>query len=532
MVDLADVAGLLLELPECGVRRRLAEVEAAARQRPDVADARSSAGCGTAAPAPVVTHDRVGGDPDAVLASRCEQGAARNRGSSPRDAGTRSPITRPIVARTSGRVGESSRGVFERAGAGRGTTGRATRRRPSSRTGGASSGRRRRPHGRAVSDRPPTSMAWIATAASSVETSARWMPSPVNGSRKPAASPTRNQPGPARRVTRRAERRRRRRCVRTRSPPTSRPDRPRPGGSCGGHGRPSRPRRRGQRVAPRGAQHDPDVDAAARDRGEPDIAVADHNESGVAAAVIGRRGPGVGDVPGQSDPGREAGGPGDAGCAGDERMGAIRADDDPCARSARHASRSVAGPLGSSSTSVTADATPDRGTGGPGQLIEGRVQRRSVEADRRSGHPGRRRTSAGPWSPRGSRARIAGDRCRATASIASSPRPARASAATAAGDAKTPPARQCHAGARSRMSTSMPRRASAAPSVAPAGPAPTIATSTGSLTSPRYGARSAPPGGCRAHRSADRPAARPRRAAPSARPPCTPGGPTSGRRCG
>ena len=46
---------------------------------------------------------------------------------------------------------------------------------------------------RAGSDRPRTT-ASMAGAASSAETRARWSPSPLNGSRNPAASPTRNQP--------------------------------------------------------------------------------------------------------------------------------------------------------------------------------------------------------------------------------------------------------------------------------------------------------------------------------------------------
>ena len=67
LLDLADEAGLLLELAECGVRRRLAEVEPAARQRPDVADADRRIGCGTAGPGRRSSrHDRIGGDTDAV----------------------------------------------------------------------------------------------------------------------------------------------------------------------------------------------------------------------------------------------------------------------------------------------------------------------------------------------------------------------------------------------------------------------------------------------------------------------------------
>ena len=68
--------------------------------------------------------------------------------------------------------------------------------------------------------------------------------------------------------------------------------------------------------------------------------------------------------------------------------------------------------------------------------------------------------------PRGDSTRIAGIG-RATRAIASSSRPARRSSRTAAGDANTPPARQCHAGARSTTSTSCPARARSRPSPRP-----------------------------------------------------------------
>ena len=50
--------------------------------------------------------------------------------------------------------------------------------------------------------RRPRARAPMAAAASSAETSARWSPSPVNGSRNPAASPTSSHRRPARRDTR------------------------------------------------------------------------------------------------------------------------------------------------------------------------------------------------------------------------------------------------------------------------------------------------------------------------------------------
>ena len=100
--------------------------------------------------------------------------------------------------RTNRRAGGDAPGrVLEQRRPRRGTPGRATTRRPWRGTDAASRARRRRRH-RSGHDRWRRSR----RAASSAETRARWMPSPVNGSRKPAASPTSSQPRPARRVTR------------------------------------------------------------------------------------------------------------------------------------------------------------------------------------------------------------------------------------------------------------------------------------------------------------------------------------------
>ena len=75
---------------------------------------------------------------------------------------------------------------------------------------------------------------------------------------------------------------------------------------------------------------------------------------------------------------------------------------------------------------------------------------------------------------------------RATAASVAGSRPARRSATTAAGDVKTPPARQDQTGDRSRTTTSRPAAASRAARTAPAGPPPTIAIPTRSTgPSPR-----------------------------------------------
>ena len=85
--------------------------------------------------------------------------------------------------------------------------------------------------------------------------------------------------------------------------------------------------------------------------------------------------------------------------------------------------------------------------------------------------------------PVGVSTRIAGMGRATRASVASSS-PTRRSAATVAGDANTPQARQRYAGLRSNRVTSWPARASSDATIAPDGPPPTIATS-GSVTGRR-----------------------------------------------
>ena len=130
----------------------------------------------------------------------------------------------------------------------------------------------------------------MAAAASSAETSARWSPSPVNGSRNPAASPTSSQPGPARRVTRCADRPCAGDLVERRVGGA------RSAGSSGrwrdrGHDRRGdRPRPvPGDRPATERPQHDPDVHPPARHRRDPDVAVADQAHPRVASRPSGRR---------------------------------------------------------------------------------------------------------------------------------------------------------------------------------------------------------------------------------------------------
>ena len=109
-LDLADEPGLLFELANDAVGRRFAELDAAAGQGPDVADPDRRGDVAEQDPIAIVADDRVRGDarPLARVGRRVgvhgASSAARNRGSSPRLAGTRSPITRPMVARTSGLV--------------------------------------------------------------------------------------------------------------------------------------------------------------------------------------------------------------------------------------------------------------------------------------------------------------------------------------------------------------------------------------------------------------------------------------------
>ena len=162
----------------------------------------------------------------------------------------------------------------------------------------------------------------------------------MNGSRKPAASPTSSQPGPARRVTR--------------WPSGQAPATASVGVAVAPRGRVVGRRRDGgddrvgdgaravpgERRPPRAAEHDPDVDPAAGHRRDPDVAVAQHPHPGVAAA--GRIG--VGQVVGQPDPRVEPDRPGDTGRPGDDRVRPVGADDDRRPHAIRAAVRRRAPP--------------------------------------------------------------------------------------------------------------------------------------------------------------------------------------------
>ena len=226
----------------------------------------------------------------------------------------------------------------------------------------------------------------------------------MNGSRKPAASPTRNQPGPARRVTRDAERRRAGDAVARRSPPPSRPDRRRPGGSI----RRARPAVAAAPSRASASRHDGPSTIPTLTR-PPGTGASPTYPSRITTSRASRRpssaGAGRGSATCQVSPtrgGRRAG----------RATSAARATTE-WAPSAPTTTR-AADPLGTQPQRGRParvevhvgdrDAAPDRGTGGPGQLLEGRVERRSVEADRRRATAAPRRTSAGPWCRRGSRA--------------------------------------------------------------------------------------------------------------------------------
>ena len=108
--------------------------------------------------------------------------------------------------------------------------------------------------------------------------------------------------------------------------------------------------------------------------------------------------------------------------------------------------------------------------GGPDRAATDRTRRPARRHDRLRRSAGRScRTRSRPASPGSAARRRPGRRVQARR---------RRSAATAAGDVNTPPARQCQAGDRSRTMTSRPSSASRAARTAPAGPPPTTATAT------------------------------------------------------
>ena len=111
-LDLAEIARLLLELAEDRAVRMLAELDPATGQRPGADVDLEDRQPGEEDPAVVVRAERIA--PEAGPARRRglrdlaglghgRSSPARKRGSRAVEAGTRSPITRPMVSRTVGR---------------------------------------------------------------------------------------------------------------------------------------------------------------------------------------------------------------------------------------------------------------------------------------------------------------------------------------------------------------------------------------------------------------------------------------------
>ena len=101
--DLALVAGFLGQFPEDGGPGGLAELESATRQRPDLAGRHRRRDATEQDPPGLIHGERIGRDPGPLAVRHGASSVVRKRGSSARLAGTRSPMTRPIVARTAGR---------------------------------------------------------------------------------------------------------------------------------------------------------------------------------------------------------------------------------------------------------------------------------------------------------------------------------------------------------------------------------------------------------------------------------------------
>ena len=287
----------------------------------------------------------------------------------------------------------------------------------------------------------------------------------MNGSRKPAASPTRNQPrpGPPRHADARAARRRRScrsAASAMRGIVVGRGD----GRRRSRRRRPARPPARAP--PPRRPEHDPDVDPPTGHRRDADVAVANTRiRASRPRPAAGRRGGSVSPTRGSSRAGRAT----------------------PAARATiewRPSAPTTTGPRtvsGLPSGPRTPRAAGSRGRrqsrasrAGPPRPRPGQLERAGSSRDGRTRRPGRRRLGAvgqPERRPGGVSTRIAGIG-RATAASVAASRPARHRAATAAGEANTPPARQRQAGARSRTTTcGRPRQPCRR--TAPAGPPPT-----------------------------------------------------------
>ena len=302
----------------------------------------------------------------------------------------------------------------------------------------------------------------------------------MNGSRKPAASPTSSQPSPA-------------------APRHGGAHRPNADEPVGDRWISARWRRsgaaapsRGSRVAtgsgavgrsarrPRRSEHDPDVDPVARHRREADVAVAkdDHPRiRRVACRLAGVARPGRGRSSRSRARVRRAAWPRPRSRATMDRSPSAP-DDDRRLELERPSATSGAladdpRPFGRRARPVRPRAPRARPRPPRRAPLEqqGRVERAPVEPDRRvaRGRPSRRR-SGGTRRRRASR-RASPERAARTAQLV--PRPARCAAAPRRppGQAKTPHARQRQRGARSSTTTSWPRPASSAAVAAPAGPA-------------------------------------------------------------
>ena len=150
----------------------------------------------------------------------------------------------------------------------------------------------------------------MAAAARRAETSARWRPSPVNGSRNPAASPTTSQPGPARRATRQPS------GLAPAIASVARPARHASGSPpSGGTAARTRsavvaaPSRRQVATPSIAGEHDADVDSAARHGRDPAVRAAGQDDHPrVPGSIAGL----VREVPRQADPPAERRRPVDA----------------------------------------------------------------------------------------------------------------------------------------------------------------------------------------------------------------------------
>ena len=376
--DLAAVAGLLGQLAQDGDLGRLAEVEPPPGSV-QISPARDRRGDPAEQdPAGLVEAQGVGGDAGPLVAGHGASSAARKRGSSARPAGTRSPITRPIVARTRRAGGDPARRVLEQRGpAEEGLD------EPRHGVLGEEPALHRPVVGGEARRRRPRSCAAIAAAASSAETSARWRP--FAGERVEEAGGVADQqparpgapghamaerPGAgdgvasARRGATRRGRRRSAGSAATIESATARA--PSPARAPRRHDRPSTIPMLTRPPAPARCRRSRRAGRASGRRGTPS----------------GSR---VGEVVGQPDPRVEAGRSGDAGRAGDDRVRPVRADDDRGAERGRAGRRAADARAARSSRSTSVTCQPRR-TSAPGaarEVEQRRVEPRPVEPDRR-----------------------------------------------------------------------------------------------------------------------------------------------------